>query len=256
MPRPWTLCAASLLLAFAAAPLTLHAGKEGADKKEVKKEGKAVGKKEEKKAVLLPPREGKSETIKLFNGENLDGWEGAVKFFSVKDGMIVAKNSDPVKVSVYLVTKRKFTDFRLTLEAELAVSEMHSGVAFWGKLAPDKGDPNTYLGHLVMFPSPWNIYDLHRRNKTLVAKDLGPKHGKQKGWNQVEILAQGNRIRVAINGHQTMDYVEPNPDFIFEAPIGLQLHSNKVPQEVRFKGLVLETFPKEDRLITVKDAGK
>ena len=35
-------------------------------------------------------------------------------------------------------------------------------------------------------------------------------------------------------------------------PIGLQLHSNAVPQEVRFKGLVLETFPKEDRLLTVK----
>jgi hypothetical protein len=33
---------------------------------------------------------------------------------------------------------------------------------------------------------------------------------------------------------------------------GLQLHSNKVPQEVRFKDLVIETFPKEQRLLTVK----
>ncbi|NBU77459.1 MAG: DUF1080 domain-containing protein, partial [Planctomycetes bacterium] len=34
--------------------------------------------------------------------------------------------------------------------------------------------------------------------------------------------------------------------------IGLQLHSNNVPQEILFKGLVIETFPKENKLITVK----
>ena len=38
---------------------------------------------------------------------------------------------------------------------------------------------------------------------------------------------------------------------IKEGPIGLQLHSNKVPQEVHFKDLVLTTFP-EDKLTTVK----
>jgi hypothetical protein len=37
-----------------------------------------------------------------------------------------------------------------------------------------------------------------------------------------------------------------------EGLAGLQLHSNSVPQEVHFKGLVLETFPKVDKLITVK----
>jgi hypothetical protein len=32
----------------------------------------------------------------------------------------------------------------------------------------------------------------------------------------------------------------------------LQLHQNKEPQEVHFKDLVVETFPKEDKLMTVK----
>jgi hypothetical protein len=32
----------------------------------------------------------------------------------------------------------------------------------------------------------------------------------------------------------------------------LQLHSNSVKQEIHFKGLTLETFPKEDKLLTVK----
>ncbi len=47
---------------------------------------------------------------------------------------------------------------------------------------------------------------------------------------------------------------EPEPDRIKESPIGLQLHSNKVPQEVRFKNLQMETFP-EDKLLTLAAAG-
>ena len=34
----------------------------------------------------------KSETIKLFNGKDLDGWEGYKDLWSVKDGVIVAKS--------------------------------------------------------------------------------------------------------------------------------------------------------------------
>ncbi len=52
-----------------------------------------------KAAPVVPPREGKSETIKLFNGKNLDGWDGHEHLWSVKDGVIVAKNTDPIKVS-------------------------------------------------------------------------------------------------------------------------------------------------------------
>ena len=76
--------------------------------------------------------------------------------------------------------------------------------------------------------------------------------GKQHDWNDIEILAQGNRVRVAVNGAAVVDWRDPEPERIKAGPIGLQLHSNKVPQEVHFKGLVLETFPKEDKLLTVK----
>src|SRR5438105_13240543 len=90
-----------------------------------------------KEAPVVPPREGKSETIKLFNGKSLDGWEGYEDLWSVKDGVIVAKNSQPITVSTYLLTKRKFTDFRLVFAAKLVESEMHSGVALWGQVKPD-----------------------------------------------------------------------------------------------------------------------
>jgi hypothetical protein len=213
-------------------------------------------------APIVKPREGKTETIKLFDGKTLDGWEGYTDLWSVKDGVIVAKNTEPLAYSTYLLTKHNYTDFRLTFAAKLAESEMHSGVCFWGEVWPKADgkvtDPkkdrseHTYKGHLVMFPSGWGMYDLFGRNGLPVDANPAKKVGKQHDWNDVEILAQGNRVRVAVNGTAVVDWRDPDPDRIKEGPIGLQLHSNKVPQEVQFKGLVLETFPKEDKLLTVK----
>jgi hypothetical protein len=205
-----------------------------------------------KEAPIVPPRQGQSETITLFNGKDLDGWEGHA-LWSVQGGEIVGKNENPVKVSTYLLTKRTFTDFRLTAKGKLAQSEMHTGIALWGRKAPEKGDPYTYAGLLVMFPTGWGMYDLYGRNGLPVDGAPAKKVGKQHDWNDLEILAQGNRVRVAVNGVAVVDWRDPEPDRLKEGPIGLQLHSNPMPQEVRFKDLVVETFPKEDRLTTVKE---
>lgn len=224
----------------------------------------AQEKKEPKEPPVVPPREGKSETIKLFDGKSLEGWEGYTDLWSVKDGEIVGKNEKPLAFSTYLVTKQKFSDFRLTFSAKLVQSEMHSGVALWGQLFVPKEVKDaekehaqfTYQGHLVMFPSGYGLWDLYRRaggiNPTEQVRSVAMKAGKQHEWNDMEILAQGNRIRLAVNGKAVLDWRDPQPDTIKEGPLGLQLHSNNVPEEVRFKGLVIETFPKEDKLLTVK----
>ncbi len=232
-----------------------------------KKTDKKIDKKkvEPKKTPEVPPREGKSETIKLFNGKDLDGWEGYTDLFTVQDGVIVAKNDKPLKVSTYLFTKQKFTDFRLIFSAKLGeINEMHSGVALWGKriTAPDKDldakkehGEYTYQGHLVMFPSGWGLFDLYRRggaiNPAADIRNVAIKAGKQHGWNDMEVLAQGNRIRLVVNGKLALDWREPDPKYIEAGPIALQLHSNGKAQELLFKGLEVTTFP-EEKLLTVK----
>jgi hypothetical protein len=193
------------------------------------------------------PDDAKSETIKLFNGKDLDGWEGNESLWSVKDGVIVGKNTDEVKVSTYLVTKKKFRNFLLTAQVKLVdggKQDMHSGITLWGRLAPEKGDKYTYMGHLVMFPSGWGMYDLHRRGGLPVDGGPAKKVGKQKDWNELQILAEGDRVRVAVNGTLVVDWRDPKPELIEDGPIGLQLHSNKEPQEVHFKDLVITTNPK------------
>ncbi len=210
-------------------------------------------------AEVVPPLKGETKVIELFDGKSLDGWVGYTDLWSVKDGDIVGRNDKPLTFSTYLLTKDKYSDFRLTFAAKLVESEMHSGVAFWGLVKPDVSkqpekdrSTHTYAGHLVMFPSGYGLYDLFGRNGLPVDGGPAKKVGKQHDWNDIEILARGNRIRVAVNGKQVVDWRDPEPKRIKEGPIGLQLHSNKVPQEVRFKGLKLETFPKEDKLLSVK----
>ncbi len=194
------------------------------------------------------------KVIHLFDGKSLHGWKGQTeRYFSVKDGIIVARNDqdNAPKASTYLVTEKSYRNFRLIFEAKLVTSEMHSGIALWGKNVEKESDPFSYMGHLVMFPSGYGYYDLYRRNS--IYKDsngVAKKAGVQHDWNRMEILAIGNRIQHAINGKAVADWSDPKPELCEAGPIGLQLHSNKVAQEIHFRGLLLTENP-EDKLITV-----
>jgi hypothetical protein len=233
--------------------------------------GPAAGQEKKKEAPkkevpIVPPLKGESKSFDLFDGKTLAGWEGYEDLWSVKDGVIIGKNTGGVPQSTYLLTKEKFSDFRLICDCKLAQSEMHSGIALWGKVDLDAIKKRvkdlekdrtkyTYVGHLVMFPKGWGMYDLFRRDGGLgVPNGPGIKAGggKDHDWHHLEILAQGNRVRVAANEMPIIDWRDPRPELISEGPIGLQLHQNGVPQEVQFKNLRIETFPAEDRLITVK----
>ncbi|MCP4812172.1 MAG: DUF1080 domain-containing protein, partial [Planctomycetaceae bacterium] len=124
------------------------------------------------------------------------------------------------------------------------------GIAIWGKKFEKNQEKFSYQGHLVMFPSNWGFYDLYRRNS--IYRDPGQaKKADNGGWNQMEILAIGNRIRLAVNGKLVADWEDPKPELCEAGPVGLQLHSNRVPQEVHFRGLLIAENP-GDSMVTVK----
>jgi hypothetical protein len=198
---------------------------------------------------LAPPRAGKSVTKTLFDGKTLNGWQGNLNWWSVKDGAIVAKSSDKVPTN-FLYTKDTYSDFRLTLLSIMVGSENHAGVCFWGEIA-EQGDNQWYThGPLVIFPSP-SMWDYIEGKGLRVFKATTEKVTSQHEWVKVEILAQGNRVRSAFNGVEVMEWREPNPSRIKVGPIGIQLHALTGPQEVLYKDIVVETFPREDRLITL-----
>jgi hypothetical protein len=203
-------------------------------------------------SVKFPKSE---KPVELFNGKDFTGWQGHTdKYFSIDGNTIVAKNTaeNAPKVSTYLLTKKDYRNFRLVFESKLIEekSKMHSGIALWGKQYETGGEPFSYQGHLVMHPSGWGFYDLYRRN-SIYRDDGTAKKADNHDWNKIEILAIGNRIRQAVNGKLVADWEDPKPELCQPGPLGLQLHSNKTAQEVRFRGLILAEDP-EDRMITVK----
>jgi hypothetical protein len=200
----------------------------------------------------------KEKAVRLFNGKDLTGWEGAKGYWSVAGGAIRGANKGKVPSSTYLFTKDKYRTFRLLLEVKQTRSKkhspMHSAVAILGEKFTDKGD-NAYgfRGPLVMFCNDWGIWDAHRRNR-VVAAGPGPKAEKVGEWNLIEVLVTGNRIRCVANGVLVFDFTD-KPKMLRTSPIGLQLHSNDRPQEFHFRGLVLTKDP-ESRLVTAKAAAK
>ena len=155
--------------------------------------------------------------ITLFDGKNLDQWQGdGTATFKIEDGSVIATDKkDPKAVAAYLVSKQSFKDFEI--RAEFWVSddansgifirntnpkEISSKTGYEVNIFDQRPDPSMGTGGIVPFA------------KTLVPIKAGGK------WNTYEIVAKGPKMTVTLNGTKTVDGVE---DARFSAgPIALQ----------------------------------
>jgi hypothetical protein len=89
-----------------------------------------------------------------------------------------------------------------------------------------------------------SLYDESRRNKVLAAadKELIKRILKPNDWNDYEIRCEGKRLRLAINGEQTVDYTEPDAAIPQHGIIGLQVHGGG-KAEVAYKDITIEILP-------------
>ena len=199
--------------------------------------------------VELPDGE---EPIALFNGKDLTGWKGFEKYFSVVDGMIRARNDEPVKMSTFLFTDQEFRDYRLLLEVKQTMgdgfSTMHSAVASGGKHVKNCGGQYGFEGPILMFCHDWGIWGADGRKRVFPADQKGPMADvpwENKGkWNQLEILVLGDRIRMVSNGQLMVDHTEEK-GLLKKCALGLQMHNEKRTQEFFFRGLVAVDNPSD-----------
>src|SRR5579872_5160653 len=77
----------------------------------------------------LTPEEQKQGFFLLFNGKNLDGWDGNKQLWSVQDGSIVGCSDDhPFTVNTFLIYKDEFADFEFKTDVRLR--NHNSGIQF------------------------------------------------------------------------------------------------------------------------------
>jgi len=192
----------------------------------------------------LTRQEQKDGFILLFDGKSLDGWDGDPKAWSVRDGVIVGSSDGYMLAqNTFLILRKPFADF--ILKADVRLRNGNSGIQFRSRQLPGPGwIISGYQADVsdAGERSAWgNFYEERGRSRTMMkTPDEGWRKAKPvlkpKDWNQYEILAEGNRIRLTFNGVVTIDQTD---DKWADGLIALQLHSGD-PMYVEFRNLKLK----------------
>lgn len=146
-----------------------------------------------------------SDFVCIFNGHNLDGWQGDTDGYYVKDCMLISKKESGGN----LYTDKEYKNFVLRFDFKLDAGA-NNGIGFHVPLK-HKSSP-AYEGKELQ------ILD-NTAEKYAKLKDY-QYHGSLYGtapakrgylnpvgqWNSEEVLVDGNRVRVTLNGTVILDY--------------------------------------------------
>ncbi|MGZ8899818.1 MAG: 3-keto-disaccharide hydrolase, partial [Limisphaerales bacterium] len=199
--------------------------------------------------------------IPLFNGQNLDGWDGKPGWWRVEDGAITAESTaeKPCDKHNYLVWRGgEPSDFELRFDYRIVGG--NSGVQFrsreiqdWdmrGYQADFEAD-NEWTGALfeherggIALRGQKVLIDSDGTKKVSLVSDPGDllKGIKTNDWNQYRIIARGVEIQLFINGVRMSHAVDRQKNqAAAKGRIGLQMHPGP-PMKVQFRNLRLKEF--------------
>ena len=174
--------------------------------------------------------------VPIFNGKDLSGWEGDAKLWLVEDGALVGR-SPGLDYNDFLGTEKTYGNFILRFKIHLLNNDGNTGVQFRSKRKEGSMEMVGYQADAG--PTWWgNLYDESRRRITLVEADPAviDRILKPNDWNDYEVYANEDHIRLSINGETTVDYHEEDASIARDGVIAPQVHSGP-PLEVRFKDI-------------------
>jgi hypothetical protein len=194
--------------------------------------------------ALAPPILASDKPISLFNGKDFTGWEGdTAKTWRIEDGVIVGGSHEQVVPrNEFLCTTKTYGDFELKVVFKLTgdKAKANAGIQFRTKRIPKHHEVSGYQAD--MGQGYWGaLYDESRRNKVLAQPDAKviEKLVKHDDWNEYVIRCEGPRIRLTLNGTQTVDYTEPDDKIDRAGVIGLQVHGG-AKAKVYYKSVTIE----------------
>lgn len=186
----------------------------------------------------------------LTNGKDLAGWKsvGGTGQYKLEGDQIIGTGEN-VKANTFLITEKTYKNFDIRFDMKFGNPAGNSGVMFRGLQKP--GENGRVYGYQCEHDDSarsWTagLYDEARRGwlvpyrkgdgkgDTPEAKaaqkaftETGAKLFKKDDWNEIRILAEGNHIKIWLNGELRVDYKDEAPEFTPEGFIGLQVHSGK-----------------------------
>lgn len=197
----------------------------------------------------------------LFNGRDLTGWRNPYPYgeAEVVDGEIhlLADNK------FFLVTEKKYSDFRLSVEIHLPEGQANSGVMFrchvdddakkrvYGYQAECDGSERRWSGGLYdearrgwIWPStkgrsPEEFLKHEEESKAAFADPMIAGALNRNGWNRFEITCIEDYIRIEVNGVCTVTLRDSTDASGY---IGIQ-HHGEDGQTYRFRNLFIKELP-------------
>lgn len=218
------------------------------------------------------PPEADGELKPIFNGTDLEGWDGDPRLWSIRDGVIHGETTpeQSTKGNTFLIYQgSEVADFELRLSFRCNATN-NSGIQYRSQRVTEgprakndwvlKGYQHE-IRNEVDFPNvPSFIYDEGGKRKRLVnagEQVVYTEEGKQvvrddlisqdefkslmrlDDWNDVVIIAKGNHIQHFLNGRLIIDFTDEHPTLaLSEGVLALQLHAGK-PMFAEFKDIRL-----------------
>lgn len=186
-----------------------------------------------------------SATIVLFDGSNLDQWEGDSSLWHIDaSGAVTAGDLRHWQAeNEFLCTRRDYKNFMLDLDFKLDgdTGFLNAGIQIHSQRS--RVPPlNEMIGYQVDIGDGYwgSIYDESRRNR-IIAKandSLVATVLKRNDWNHYRILCSGRRIAVYLNGVKTVDFTESNKQYPQHGRIGLQIHGHSYTK-ISYRNVVL-----------------
>jgi hypothetical protein len=199
--------------------------------------------------------------VSLFDGKTLKGWHqcNGKATYQVEKGVLVGTTAEGSPNS-FLCTTREYGDFVLELEVnvdpvlnsgiqirshqypEATVARIYDGKSFRDAKHP----AGRVYGYQVEISNEkegtsGGIYDEARRGwlDNIATQPLAAKALRDNQWNKYRIEAEGDRMRVFVNGVLCADLTDPADQAGF---IALQVHSFKgdKPAQVRWRNIRIQ----------------
>lgn len=208
----------------------------------------------------------------IFNGEDLTGWDGDARFWSVEDGAIVGETTEdtPTEANTFLIWEGgEPADFEVTFDYRFVIATSdsfgNSGLQIRSERFEDPEHPD--LNHRVrghqadMAVSDWIPgihYDeggrgiLARRGQRVHIDAEGERHEERfagedalgeyinihSEWNDYRVFAHGDTIRVSINNQLMHEVIDESPEGEDSGIIAFQIHQGP-PMRVELRDVLL-----------------
>lgn len=223
-------------------------------------------------AVCLPVSAEETDFQVLFNGKDLTGWKG-LDFWSVDNGAIVGETTSehPTKGNTFLVWQGgEVGDFEFRCKVRFQGN--NSGVQYRSEVVDPanfvlKGyqadlHPNPdYFGMLygektgrgIIATSGQKVVIGEDGKKNVEGKVGGNQSLSESEWNELRIVAVGNRLIHQVNGLTTVDVTDGSKDAMAKGVLGLQLHAGP-PMKVEFRNVLLKNLSGDQAKKVLADA--